>query len=83
MASRGQRILGVDTSLRSSGVAVIEVCGSKMQAVAYGRINNHAATSHSQCLRHIHEQISALIVEHAPDEAAIEGAFFAKNAKPL
>ena len=33
------RILGVDTSLRSSGVAVIEVSGQKMQALAYGRIH--------------------------------------------
>lgn len=75
------RILGVDTSLRSSGVAVIEVSGQKMRALAYGRIQNKQVLTHSACLGEIHRQIDALITEFEPDEAAIEGAFFAKNAK--
>jgi len=75
------RILGVDTSLRSSGVAVVEVSGQKMQALAYGRIHNKAALSHSGCLAAIHKEIDKLIAEFEPAEAAIEGAFFAKNAK--
>jgi crossover junction endodeoxyribonuclease RuvC len=75
------RILGVDTSLRSSGVAVIEVSGQKMQALAYGRIHNKATLSHSGCLAAIHKEIDKLIAEFNPDDVAIEGAFFAKNAK--
>jgi crossover junction endodeoxyribonuclease RuvC len=75
------RILGVDTSLRSSGVAVIEVSGQQMRALAYGRIQNKAALSHSGCLAAIHREIDRLITEFSPDEAVIEGAFFAKNAK--
>ena len=43
MGVEAQRILGVDTSLRSSGVGVIEVRGSQMRAVAYGRIYNRPA----------------------------------------
>jgi crossover junction endodeoxyribonuclease RuvC len=74
------RILGVDTSLRSSGVAVIEVSGQQMRALAYGRIQNKAALSHSGCLAAIYRAIDQLITEFEPDEAAIEGAFFAKNA---
>ena len=75
------RILGVDTSLRSSGVAVIEVRGQQMRALAYGRIHNKPKLLHSGCLAEIHRQVDALITEFGPDEAAIEGAFFAKNAK--
>ncbi len=75
------RILGVDTSLRSSGVAVIEVAGQKMRALAYGRIHNKPVMTHSACLAEIYRQVDALITEFEPDEAAIEGAFFAKNAK--
>jgi crossover junction endodeoxyribonuclease RuvC len=75
------RILGIDTSLRSSGVAVIEVSGQTMRALAYGRIHNKATLSHSGCLAAIHQEIDKLITEFSPDEAAIEGAFFAKNAK--
>lgn len=75
------RILGVDTSLRSSGVAVIEVRGQQVRALAYGRIHNKPAMAHSACLAEIQRQVDSLITEFEPDEAAIEGAFFAKNAK--
>ena len=75
------RILGVDTSLRSSGIAVIEARGQDMRALAYGRIHNKPKLSHSGCLAEIHRQVDALISEFEPDEVAIEGVFFAKNAK--
>ncbi|MDK2858332.1 MAG: crossover junction endodeoxyribonuclease RuvC [Verrucomicrobiota bacterium] len=75
------RILGIDTSLRSSGVAMIEVSGRLMRALAYGRIHNKPSLPHSGCLAAIHQEIDALITEFGPDEAVIEGAFFAKNVK--
>lgn len=81
MAKETVRILGIDTSLRSSGVAVIEVCGHAMRAVVYGRIRNKPSDPHSRCLENIFNSITDLIDEHRPDCAAIEGAFFAKNAK--
>jgi len=81
LAADAKRILGVDTSLRSSGVGVIEVRGNQLRAVAYGRIYNRPTELHSRCLLHIFEEVSGLIETHKPDCAAIEGAFFAKNAK--
>ena len=75
------RILGIDTSLRSTGVGIIEARGSNMRAVAYGRIRNKPSVPHSACLENIFTTISSLIGEHAPDCAAIEGAFFAKNVR--
>ena len=72
----GQRILGVDTSLRSSGVGIIEVRGHELRAIAYGRIHNRPAELHSQCLWNIFKEVSVLIEEHQPVCAAIEGAFF-------
>ena len=75
------RILGVDTSLRSSGVAVIEVKGAQMRALVYGRVRNKPSLPHPGCLAAIYRQVDALITEFEPDEAVIEGAFFAKNAK--
>jgi crossover junction endodeoxyribonuclease RuvC len=75
------RILGVDTSLRSTGVAVIEVTGQQMKALVHGRVYNKPAMLHSACLAEIQRQVDSLITEFEPDEAAIEGAFFAKNAK--
>lgn len=81
MAVKPIRILGIDTSLRSTGVGIIEVKGSDLRAIAYGRIRNKPKDSHSLCLANIFNSLTELIEEHAPDSAAIEGAFFAKNAK--
>jgi crossover junction endodeoxyribonuclease RuvC len=80
MARERIKILGIDTSLRSTGVGIIEVFGSELRAVAYGRIQNKPKVPHSLCLENIFNSISDLIEEHRPDCAAIEGAFFAKNA---
>jgi crossover junction endodeoxyribonuclease RuvC len=80
MARELIKILGIDTSLRSTGVGIIEVRGSDLRAVAYGRIQNKPKVPHSQCLENIFDSITALIEEHKPTCAAIEGAFFSKNA---
>jgi crossover junction endodeoxyribonuclease RuvC len=81
MAKDIVRILGIDTSLRSTGVGIIDARGSELRAIAYGRIRNKPTEPHSRCLENIFNSITELIEEHAPDCAAIEGAFFAKNAK--
>ncbi|MEI6891911.1 MAG: crossover junction endodeoxyribonuclease RuvC [Pontiella sp.] len=81
MAKETVRILGIDTSLRSTGVGIIEVRGSEMRALAYGRIRNKPKLPHSQCLENIYVTISDLIEDHKPNCAAIEGVFFSKNPK--
>ncbi len=80
MAREQIKILGIDTSLRSTGVGIVEVLGSELRAVAYGRIRNKPKVPHSLCLENIFNSITDLIEEHRPTCAAIEGAFFAKNA---
>lgn len=81
MSREAVRILGIDTSLRSTGVGIIEARGSEMRAIAYGCIKNPPKYSHSICLENIFNSLCDLIDEHKPEMAAIEGAFFAKNAK--
>jgi crossover junction endodeoxyribonuclease RuvC len=75
------RVLGIDTSLRSSGYAVIEAKSGRMTAVEYGVIRNPSDRPHSLCLREIHDTLTHLITKTAPEVAAIEGGFFFKNAK--
>lgn len=79
MARETIRILGIDTSLRSSGVGIIEARGSELRVIAYGRIVNKPKMPHSLCLENIFDSITSLIEEHKPTCAALEGAFFAKN----
>lgn len=75
------RILGIDTSLRSTGYAVVESGGGRLRAVASGAIRSPARASHSTILLNLQRKIAELISSSAPDEAAIEGVFFCKNVK--
>jgi crossover junction endodeoxyribonuclease RuvC len=75
------RILGIDASLRSSGLGVIESRAGGLHAVEYGLVKNPAARPHSECLRRLHEEVSAVLAHTRPDAAALEGGFFFKNAK--
>jgi crossover junction endodeoxyribonuclease RuvC len=75
------RVLGVDTSLRSTGIAVVEAAGSRMSAVAHGVIRAPAREPVSACLARLHAGILAAVAAHAPAEVAIEGVFFSKNIR--
>lgn len=75
------RVLGIDTSLRSTGVGVVDSQAGKMIAVEYGRIHNSDRLSLSECLRRIDAGIREIIGRSKPDLAAIEDIFFAKNAR--
>jgi crossover junction endodeoxyribonuclease RuvC len=75
------RVLGVDTSLRSTGFAVIDSAGPRIAPVAYGVIQTPAKAPHSACLARLHDGIREAIRSHAPAAAAIEGIFFSKNIR--
>ena len=73
-------ILGIDTSLRSSGYGVLSVEGSRMRALEAGRIKNDPKLPLSDCLRAIHARIAELIAGYAPDVLSIESVIYGKNA---
>ena len=73
-------ILGVDTSLRSTGYGVLQTEGSRFRALEYGAIRNAAKLPLSACLKAIHEKIAALVAAHRPDVLAIEAVIYGKNA---
>ena len=73
-------VLGVDTSLRSSGYGVLEIKGSKMSALDYGAIKNQPKVPLSQCLSSIHAKIEGLIEAYHPDVVSIEAVIYGKNA---
>ena len=75
------RVLGIDTSLRSTGVGVIESLGPKLRAVDYGIIKTAASQPHSVCLNRLDQGIRQLIEKTKPTVAAIEGIFFCKNVR--
>ena len=73
-------VLGIDTSLRSTGFGVLAVEGSRLRAVEMGAIKNAQKVSLSGCLRNIHSTVAALIEKHRPDVLAIESVIYGKNA---
>ncbi len=76
-------ILGVDTSLRSSGYGLIEVNGNRMCALEYGRIANRPKVPLSACLQVIDARITELIEKWHPDILSIEKVIYAKNANTM
>lgn len=74
-------ILGIDTSLRGTGVGVVESVGSKFRYIESQRLKMPAKLLVSECLRQIHVAVADLLERCEPNAAAIEGSFFSKNAK--
>ena len=75
------RVLGIDTSLRSTGFGVVESAGSRLRAVEYGSIRIPASLPRSVCLVRIHDDLRAVIARAQPEAVAIEGIFFCKNVR--
>ena len=73
-------ILGIDTSLRSTGYGVLSAEGSRLRCVDCGNIPNAAKLPLTACLKAIHGKVAALIAEHRPDVLAIESVIYGKNA---
>ncbi|MCX7591319.1 MAG: crossover junction endodeoxyribonuclease RuvC [Kiritimatiellae bacterium] len=77
----GRRVLGIDPSLRSTGVGVVESVGNTLRAVEFGRLSAARDEPVSTCLQRIQDGIAEVIVRTAPVAAAIEGVFYCKNAR--
>ncbi len=73
-------VLGVDTSLRSTGYGVLETQGSSLRFLACGRVRNAPSLPLTSCLRAIDEKLNAVISEFRPDVVAIESVIYGKNA---
>ena len=75
------RVLAIDVSLRSSGVAIVEAIGGKQRALYCGLIQNKSALAPSSCLVAIHDRVVELIQEHAPDCCALEAVIYVQSYK--
>ena len=73
-------VLGIDTSLRSTGYGVIAVEGSRMRCLASGNIPNRPSLPLTACLKAIHAKVAELIAEYKPDMISVESVIYGKNA---
>jgi crossover junction endodeoxyribonuclease RuvC len=74
------RVVGIDPGTRHLGWGVVERCGSKVTHVAHGVVDTDVKTSLAARLVEIDDALTAVLAEHAPTAAAVEGLFFAKDA---
>jgi crossover junction endodeoxyribonuclease RuvC len=75
------RVLGIDPGLSSTGFGVLDKRGSRIIHVAHGVIHTDAGAKTGDRLFTISEQLKKIIKKYAPDSAAVETIFFAKNIK--
>ena len=74
------KVLGIDTSLRSTGYGVLVAEGSRLACLDAGNIRNAPHATLTACLHAIHARVAELIAAHAPDVMAIESVIYGKNA---
>ncbi|MFY9949769.1 MAG: crossover junction endodeoxyribonuclease RuvC [Candidatus Sulfotelmatobacter sp.] len=76
------RVLGIDCGGAYTGYGVVEMdSGGRLQCLTYGAIKLSPREPLARRLSQIYEGLGALIVDHCPNEVAIEGIFYALNVK--
>ena len=73
------RIIGLDPGLRHTGWGVIVCTGARLSHVAHGVVSPPADLPMAARLLHLLEGLRRVVVEHAPDEAAVEEVFVNVN----
>ena len=74
------RILGVDPGLRRTGWGVVGVTGNALAFIGAGTIRAPLDGELAHRLRVLHEGLTAILVAHRPDEAAVEQTFVNRDA---
>jgi crossover junction endodeoxyribonuclease RuvC len=75
------RVVGIDASLRSTGLAAIDVQGNRFRAVDSCLVRARADAPLSACLGGLMGGIREFLERTSPQAVAIEGAFFFRNAR--
>jgi crossover junction endodeoxyribonuclease RuvC len=74
------RVLGIDPGTRRLGWGLVERHGTRLVHVASGVIVTKSKVLADRLVQ-IDRELAEVIVEHEPDESAVEAIFFAKNAQ--
>lgn len=73
------RILGIDPGVATIGFGLVEADRGRQQLLRYGVITTPPGIPLSSRLWQISEDMSSLLTQLKPDEAAVEELFFSKN----
>ena len=81
MQSSPTIVLGIDASLRGTGLAVVQAAGSAMRCLHWEVVRMPPKAPHSECLRTLRSRIDELVAAYTPSAASMEGGFYFKNGK--
>ncbi len=73
------KIIGIDPGLTKTGVGIIEVKNNSLFFIASATIHSKPSESLADRLSHFHQELTEIIKNHKPDEAAIEETFINTN----
>lgn len=75
------RILGVDPGTHATGWGVVEAAGGALRWVAHGVVRTKSADPLWVRLGGIHEALTSVLDDHAPDVLALERVYVSKNVE--
>ena len=75
------RIIGLDPGLRNTGWGLIEAQGNRLSYVADGAVHSDAEAPLAERLLQLHRQLTEVLDQYQPDEAAVEETFVNKDAR--
>jgi len=81
MSGNENLVLGIDPGTAITGYGLVWGEGDDLKLVDYGAITTPSDESLPQRLREIYRQLTALIQERRPAEAAVEKLFFSRNVR--
>jgi crossover junction endodeoxyribonuclease RuvC len=78
---RPSRVLGIDPGTRLVGWGVVEGRGNHLRCVAHGALRADPSQPIDRRLRALAEGLRQVVRTHRPDEAAVEEAFYGRDAR--
>lgn len=75
------RVLGVDTSVRNTGLAVVSQTGNRVESLFHATVHVPSNRPLTVCLLTLRNAIEKAIADYAPAAVAVEGIFCGKFVK--
>lgn len=75
------RVLGIDPGTQHLGLGLVERVQGRHVHLAHFLLRPREQRSLPERLAYLFDRISEVIAIHSPDEVAVEGVFYAKNAR--
>jgi crossover junction endodeoxyribonuclease RuvC len=74
-------VLGIDPGTLVTGYGIVTIRGPELRLLTCGTITNRSDIPMPLRLHKIYRELQALVHKYAPDEVAIESAFYGKNVQ--